>query len=116
MAAFASRASSTVERRTEDVKEARRQARPANPSEEETMNRRRLVTVASLSLVLILGLIPMKRGQSQAPKSAYPLMAPPDQYLMADQNTEIALARSAAPEAISRDARILVLGSKAPPI
>jgi hypothetical protein len=29
---------------------------------------------------------------------------------MADRNAEIALARSAAPEAISRDARILVLG------
>jgi hypothetical protein len=33
-----------------------------------------------------------------------------DQYLMADRNAEIALAQSAAPEAISRDARILVLG------
>jgi hypothetical protein len=76
------------------------------------MNRRRLVTVACLSLVLILGLIPMKRGQSQAPKSAYLLMAPLDQYLMADRNAEIALARSAAPEAISRDARILVLGRR----
>ena len=74
------------------------------------MNRRMLVTVASLGLVLILGLISMKRGQPQAPKSAYPLMAPLDQYLMADRNAEIALARSAAPEAISRDARILVLG------
>jgi hypothetical protein len=80
------------------------------------MNRRRLVTIASLGLALNLGLIPMKRGHSQAPKTAYPIMAPLDQYLMADRNTEIALARSAAPEAISRDARILVLGSKAPPI
>ena len=74
------------------------------------MNRRSLVTVASLSLALILGLIPTTRGQSQAPKTAYPIMAPFDQYLMADRNAEIALARSAAPEAISRDARILVLG------
>jgi len=37
-------------------------------------------------------------------------MAPVEQYLMADRNAEIALARSAAPEAISRDATILVLG------
>jgi hypothetical protein len=36
-------------------------------------------------------------------------MAPVDQYLM-DRNAEIALARSAAPEAISRDADVLVLG------
>ncbi|MGC1521444.1 MAG: hypothetical protein WA803_07890 [Steroidobacteraceae bacterium] len=36
-------------------------------------------------------------------------MAPAAQYLMADQNAEIALARSAAPAAISRDATVLVL-------
>jgi hypothetical protein len=37
-------------------------------------------------------------------------MAPVDQYLIADRNAEIALARSAAPESLSRDATILVLG------
>lgn len=36
-------------------------------------------------------------------------MAPIDQYLM-DRTAEIALARTAAPEAISRDADVLVLG------
>jgi hypothetical protein len=36
-------------------------------------------------------------------------MAPVEQYFM-DRIAEIALARSAAPEAISRDAKILVLG------
>jgi hypothetical protein len=35
-------------------------------------------------------------------------MAAIDQYLMPDRNAEIALARSAAPESISRDATILV--------
>lgn len=74
------------------------------------MKRKRWVTVASLSLALGLGLIPIQRGQSQAPKTAYPVMAPLDQYFMADRNSEIALARSAAPEAISGDATILVLG------
>ena len=69
-----------------------------------------LLTIASLSLALILGLIPAKRWQSQAPPKAYPTMAPLDQYLMADRNAEIALARSAAPEAISREAGVLVLG------
>jgi hypothetical protein len=38
-----------------------------------------------------------------------PSMAPLDQYLM-ERNAEIALARSAAPESISRDAEVLVLG------
>jgi hypothetical protein len=37
-------------------------------------------------------------------------MAPLDQYLMADRDAEIALARSAAPDSISGDAKILVLG------
>jgi hypothetical protein len=36
-------------------------------------------------------------------------MAPLEQYLM-ERNTEIALARSAAPESISRDAEVMVLG------
>ena len=74
------------------------------------MNRRKLAMVASLSFALIPGLIGMKQGRAQAPKTAYTSMAPLDQYLMVDRNAEIALARSAAPEAISREARILVLG------
>jgi len=42
--------------------------------------------------------------------TAYPSMASIEQYLMRDRDAEIALARSAAPEAISGDAKILVLG------
>ncbi len=42
------------------------------------------------------------------PAGPYPGMAPVDAYLM-DRTQEIALARSAAPESISRDATILVL-------
>ena len=42
--------------------------------------------------------------------AAYATMAPVAQYLMADRNAEIALARSAAPPAISDDATIMVLG------
>ena len=76
------------------------------------MNRTRCGTTVSLSLALILGLIPMTHGQSQAAKTAYPIMAPLDQYLMADRDAEIALARSAAPESISGEAKILVLGRR----
>ena len=65
---------------------------------------------ACLTFVLILGLIGMKQGQAQTPKTEYSNMAPFDQYLMADRNAEITLARSAAPDAISGDAKILVLG------
>jgi hypothetical protein len=39
-----------------------------------------------------------------------PKMASIDQFLMADRDAEIALARSAAPQSISRDADVLVLG------
>lgn len=71
---------------------------------------RRLKILAFLSCALLLGFIGVQRGRAQAPKPAYPSMAPLDQYLMADRNAEIALARSAAPDAISGDAKILILG------
>lgn len=48
--------------------------------------------------------------RSQEAQSKYPQMAPVEQYLMADRNAEIALARSAAPESIAEDATVLVLG------
>jgi hypothetical protein len=43
---------------------------------------------------------------------AYPVMAPVAQYLMANVQDEIALARSAAPASISADAEVLVLTNK----
>ncbi len=49
-------------------------------------------------------------GQAEDAKASYPTMAPLEQYLISDRNAEIALARSAAPESISRDAEVLVLG------
>jgi len=49
-------------------------------------------------------------AQGQSRKMAYPSMAPLSQYLMPDRDAEIAMARSAAPEAISKHAKILVLG------
>src|SRR5215468_4575998 len=48
--------------------------------------------------------------RAQDAKTPYPNMAPLEQYLIEDRNAEIALAQSAAPESISRDATILVLG------
>ena len=42
-------------------------------------------------------------------KSSYPSMAPVGQYLM-DREAEIAMARTAAPDSISHDAKVLVLG------
>jgi hypothetical protein len=51
-------------------------------------------------------------SHAAAPASApaYPAMAPLDQYLIADEKSEIALARSAAPASISDQAEVMVLG------
>jgi hypothetical protein len=59
-------------------------------------------------VALTLTLISRDRNEDRA--TAYPSMASIEQYLMPDRNAEIALARSAAPESISDDAKILVLG------
>jgi len=80
------------------------------PTQEEVMNRKRFQAIASLSFALILILDAGWQARAQDRQMLYPSMAPVEQYLMTDRNAEIALARSAAPEAISRDATILVLG------
>lgn len=76
----------------------------------EITHRSIFAVVASLifALVCVSGISP--RMHAQDGKTRYLSMAPLDQYLMPDRNAEIALARSAAPGSISRDARILVLG------
>jgi hypothetical protein len=51
-----------------------------------------------------------RQVRAQADKTAYPIMAPVDAYLIADQNSEIALARSAAPKSIAAEAEVMVLG------
>jgi hypothetical protein len=65
------------------------------------------VALRSLALVVLLGWVWQARAQDA--KTPYKSMAPLDQYLM-ERDAEIALARSAAPESISRDAEIMVLG------
>ncbi len=48
-------------------------------------------------------------AQAQETKFPYPAMAPLDQYLIADHDAEIVLAKSAAPPALANDASVLVL-------
>jgi hypothetical protein len=48
-------------------------------------------------------------AQAQGTNARYASMAPLDQYLIADHNVEISLAKSAAPKAISDNADIMVL-------
>lgn len=63
------------------------------------------VTTVALLLILITAF----GGASQA-QNSYPAMAPLDQYLIADKDAEVALARSAAPPSISDDAEVMALG------
>jgi hypothetical protein len=48
---------------------------------------------------------------AQDGKAVYPKMAPVEQYTM-ERGAEAAMARTAAPESISRDAEVLVMGRK----
>src|SRR5580704_5530560 len=65
------------------------------------------ISLGSAVLVVVLTGVLQMQAQSKTP---YPAMDALDRYLMPDRNAEIALARSAAPDSISRDAKVLVLG------
>src|SRR5579863_1235533 len=69
--------------------------------------RNHLASLVAFAFALLI-LIPP--AIAQAPKDPYPTMAPLDQYLIADEKAEIALARSAAPPSIADAAEVMVLG------
>ena len=76
---------------------------------EKAMNTTRFAVIAVL--VVTVGMAFQARQiQAKDAKSQYSRMAPVEEYLMADRDAEIALARSAAPESISHEATVLVLG------
>jgi hypothetical protein len=66
------------------------------------------IAIKSFALLVVLGTA--YQAMAQDTPTPYPKMAPIEQYIMADHRAEIALARSAAPDSISRDAEVLVLG------
>jgi len=67
--------------------------------------KRNIFTMIALFLILSAAW----HSQAQDAKAPYPRMASLDRYLM-ERDAEVALARSAAPESISRDAEVMVLG------
>ena len=73
------------------------------------MNRKmvRRVTLRTFALVAVLCVA--RPGWAADVKTPYPSMASLDQYLM-DRDAEIALARSAAPPSVAKDATVMVLG------
>jgi hypothetical protein len=74
----------------------------------KTMRKEKVGASAIKSFALLVVLGSAYQAMAQDAKQPYASMAPVEHYLM-DRNTELALARSAAPEAISHDASVLVL-------
>jgi len=72
------------------------------------MRNNSLIALAFVVLVVIPGTTSPARAQEQ--KAPYSAIAPLGQYLMPDEKSETALARSAAPGAISDGAEVMVLG------
>jgi len=69
------------------------------------------VTVLTVAFLVVAALAGAGiRAGAQAQPSAYPAMAPLDQYLIADKGAEVALARSVAPASVSGAAEVMVLG------
>ena len=91
----------------------REAANLSSPRLENRVMTSRWVWAAALAIVCVvvgLKLTITSRSRKEDRSTAYPSMASIEQYLMPDRNAEIALARSAAPESISSDAKVLVLG------
>lgn len=74
------------------------------------MRRIQVSAIAVKKIAIVFLVVAAWQAIAQDVETPYPKMAPVDQYLMEDREAEIALARSAAPQSISRDAEILVLG------
>ena len=72
------------------------------------MTRNHFHGILLTAFALAAALIAARPAPAQNAKQPYPAMAPLEQYLMG-RDAEIALARSAAPEAISRHASVIVL-------
>ena len=74
------------------------------------MERKSTRTSALASIAVVVMFVAPWEAKAQDTKIPYPSMAPLEQYLIPDRNEEIKLARSAAPDSISGDAGVLVLG------
>jgi hypothetical protein len=75
------------------------------------MNRKALRTIGLTNFAVLVVLAAVWQAQAQEVQTKYPTMASLDQYMM-ERNAEIELARSAAPESISHDAEVMVLGRR----
>ena len=74
------------------------------------MSKKKIGAIAMKTLLLLVMFGAAYQVRAQNATTLYSKMAPVDQYLMTDRSAEIALARSAAPESLSRDAEVQILG------
>ena len=82
------------------------------PGFENRVMTNRWVWAGALAIICVAVGLFMLTGRERKihHSTAYASMAPFGQYLIPDRNAEIAMARSAAPDSISGDAKVLVLG------
>lgn len=84
---------------------------PNEPRDAIIQMARRSVFPSFLLIAIFLVVAPTPDQADPIVKDPYPNMAPLGQYLM-PRDAEIALARSAGPKSISKDAEVLVLGPR----
>jgi hypothetical protein len=75
------------------------------------MKRMKVHCISLSAFMLVGGLSAPGPAEAQDAKQPYASMAPIEQYRM-DRDAEVALARTAAPASISKDAEVLVMGQK----
>ena len=74
------------------------------------MKNKNAIVLALLFLPALAGA--KEQAQAQSKNAPYSTMAPLTQYLISERDSEVALARSAAPPSISSGAEVMVLGSE----
>ena len=72
------------------------------------MRKGEIIAIALITQIVLA--VAAWQAQAQVEKTSYPAMASLDQYLIQDKDSEIALARSAAPKSVSDGAEVMVLG------
>jgi hypothetical protein len=82
---------------------------PPYLSQEAPMKRKSLTAIAVRSFAVVVVVAASWQAQAKDASTPYPKMAPVDQYMM-ERSAEIALALSAAPPSISKDAEVMVMG------
>jgi hypothetical protein len=77
---------------------------------QKILNKHRYLSIEVAILLQLFLPSALWQARAQTAQTPYPVMASLNQYLMPDESSEVALARSAAPKSITDEAEVLVLG------